>query len=122
RCAVDVARDLAPGVTEKEAARELGQRLRDEGVRSFFHQPFAWFGDRTCFRGFRTPLDFFPSGRRLEAGMPAILDVAPILEGYAADIGYAFSCGSNSIVEEGLNDLEVFRTLIVDKVNEGATL
>jgi Xaa-Pro aminopeptidase len=122
RCAEALARDLQPGVTEKEAADELGARLRREGVRSFFHQPFAWFGDRTCFRGFRTPLDFFPSTRRLESGMAAILDVAPVREGYAADIGYAFACGSNPLVEQGLTDLVGFRDLIVERVNEGQTL
>jgi Xaa-Pro aminopeptidase len=122
RCAEEVARSLEPGVTEKEAARQLGERLRGEGVRSFFHQPFAWFGDRTCFSGFRTPLDFFPSDRRLESGMAAILDVAPIRRGYAADIGYAFSCGSNPLVERGVADLEGFRSLILEKVNEGQSL
>jgi Xaa-Pro aminopeptidase len=122
RCAEDLARELRPGVTEKQAARELGRRLRAEGVQSFFHQPFAWFGDRTCFRGFRTPFDFFPSERRLESGMAAILDVAPIVDGYAADIGYAFACGDNPLVERGVADLAEFRGLIVDKVNEGQTL
>ena len=122
RCAEQVARELEPGITERVAARRLGDALRREGVRSFFHQPFAWFGDRTCFRGFRTPLDFFPSDRRLESGMAAILDVAPIRRGFAADIGYSFSCGSNPTVEQGLADLEGFRSLIVEKVNEGQSL
>jgi Xaa-Pro aminopeptidase len=122
RCAEAVARELQPGTSEKDAAHELGQRLRAQGVRSFFHQPFAWFGDRTCFRGMRTPLDFFPSTRRLESGMAAILDVAPIHQGYAADIGYAFACGSNPVVEQGLADLVGFRSLILEQVNEGQTL
>ena len=56
----------------------LGEKLRDAGVHGFFHRPFAWFGDRTCFKDFRTPLDFFPTDRALEPGMAAILDVAPV--------------------------------------------
>jgi Xaa-Pro aminopeptidase len=122
RCAEATAAELRPGVTEKQAAARLGELLREAGVRGFFHRPFAWFGDRTCFSGFRTPLDFFPSDRALEPGMAAILDVAPVKDGYAADIGYAFSCGENPEVERLLDDLEGFRTLIVELVERGETL
>lgn len=122
RCAVEVADGLAPGTTEKEAAARLGELLRDRGVSGFFHQPFAWFGDRTCFSGFRTPLDFFPSTKRLEAGTAAILDVAPIVGGYAADIGYSFACGSNPVLERACADLEGFRDLILERVRRGDTL
>jgi Xaa-Pro aminopeptidase len=120
--AVAVADGLQPGDTEKEAATRLGDALRRKGVRAYFHQPFAWFGDRTCFHEFRTPFAFFPSNRRLEDGMAAILDVAPILDGYAADIGYAFSLGSNPVVARMGADLEAFRELIVQRVNRGDTL
>lgn len=116
RCAVEVANELEPGVTEKEAAGQLRERLRRENVREFFHQPFAWFGDRTRFRGFRRPRDFFPTRRRLEPGMAAILDVAPILDGYAADVGYTFACGHNPEVERLLDELQGFRRLILERV------
>lgn len=122
RCAVEVADGLSAGDTEKEAAGRLGELLRAHGVQAFFHQPFAWFGDRTRFRGFRTPLDFFPSGRKLEQGMAAILDVAPIVDGYAADIGYTFSLGPNPVVERALDDLQQFRELIVERARLGETL
>jgi hypothetical protein len=120
--AQDVADGLRPGVTEKQAAARLHDRLRARGVRAYFHRPFAWFGDRTCFAGFRTPLAFFPTSRRLEDGMAAILDVAPILDGYAADIGYAFACGRNPVVNRLNADLEGFRELILERVNRGDTL
>jgi methionine aminopeptidase len=120
--AQDVADGLRPGVTEKQAAARLHDRLRARGVRAYFHRPFAWFGDRTCFAGFRTPLAFFPTSRRLEDGMAAILDVAPILDGYAADIGYAFACGRNPVVDRLNADLEGFRELILERVNRGDTL
>jgi Xaa-Pro aminopeptidase len=122
RCAVEVAGELTAGTTEKEAAARLGRRLADHGVRAFFHRPFAWFGDRTCFAGFRTPLDFFPSERRLEEGMPAILDVAPVVDGYPADIGYAFALGRNDVLERALDDLAAFRTLVLERVGAGDTL
>lgn len=123
RCAGEVAASLEPGVTEVEAADRLGAALRDAGVRSFFHQPFAWFGDRTAFSGFRSPLDFFPEDtRRLQPGMPAILDVAPIVDGYAADIGYSFALGENEVLDQALSDLRHFRTLVLERVNRGDSL
>jgi len=122
RCAVEVADGLQPGVSEREAARRLGARLRGEGVEGFFHQPFAWFGDRTCFKGFRTPFDFFPTDRKLEQGMAAILDVAPVRDGYGADIGYSFSCGPNEDLDRLHQELRGFRELIVDMVGRGETL
>src|SRR5215467_1507430 len=92
--ALEVAADLAPGVTEKEAAARLGAAIEARGVHRYFHHPFAWFGERTRFEGFRRISgDFFPSGKRLEAGMIGILDVAPIVDGFTADIGYTFACG-----------------------------
>lgn len=122
RAAVEVASGLEPGITEKQAAARLGDLLRARGVSGFFHQPFAWFGDRTCFKGFRTPLDFFPGDRVLERGMAAILDVAPVVRGFAADIGYSFSCGPNPELERLIQDLRGFRTLIVDRIVAGETL
>jgi Xaa-Pro aminopeptidase len=122
RCAEAVAHELVPGVTEKQAAARLGQALKREGVDGYFHQPFAWFGDRTCFKGFRHPLQFFPTDRAIERGMAGILDVAPIVDGFAADIGYSFSLGDNPELEQLQDDLEGFRALIVDRVRQGETL
>lgn len=119
RCTTEVAAELGNGVTEREAATRLRQRLEDAGVVHFFHEPFAWFGDRTSFQGMSRPLDFFPSTQKLRPGMPAILDVAPAVDGYVADIGYAFSLGDNPVVEQGLRDLQAFRELIADRVGRG---
>src|ERR1043165_2738653 len=86
-----VAARLEPGITEREAARMQREWLRERGVRDWFHLPFAWFGDRTAFVNFRLPFQFFPTDRRLEPGMPFILDMAPVLDGCTADIGYSGS-------------------------------
>lgn len=69
-CAEAVAARLKPGVTERDAARMQREWLRARGVRDWFHLPFAWFGDRTAFTGFKVPLQFFPTNRELEPGMP----------------------------------------------------
>lgn len=115
-CAESVAAWLAPGVTEREAAHRLRRELVAAGVQDFFHIPFAWFGDRTAFRHFRTPLQFFASGRRLEEGMCFVLDCAPVVDGYTADIGYAGKVGENPIWDMIAQDLRQYRELILREV------
>jgi len=115
-CVTAIERELREGMTEREAARRVDEWLRDHGVREYFHRPFAWFGDRTAFTRFRTALDFYPTSRRLEPGMPVILDVAPVVDGHAADIGYACRLGENPLHDQMLLDLEAYRKLILDGV------
>ncbi len=117
-----VERELHAGISEREAAARVAAAVQARGGRGWFHEPFAWFGERTAFRGFRLPTDFLPTNRRLEPGMAVILDVAPALDGFAADIGYAFAFGDNPLVERGLADLEPFRALLLDEVRAGRTL
>ncbi|MGW7126875.1 M24 family metallopeptidase [Streptomyces bobili] len=121
-CAQEVAARLKPGVTEREAARMQREWLRARGVRDWFHLPFAWFGDRTAFVGFRVPLQFFPTDRRLEPGMPFILDMAPVFEGFTADIGYSGALGGHPLQELLMDDLEAHRELILREVREGRSL
>ncbi|MBO7935229.1 M24 family metallopeptidase [Streptomyces antibioticus] len=117
-CAEAVAARLEPGVTEREAARMQREWLRERGVNDWFHLPFAWFGDRTAFTDFRIPLQFFPTNRRLEPGMPYILDMAPVLEGYTADIGYSGALGVHPVQERLMDDLRAHRELILREVRE----
>jgi Xaa-Pro aminopeptidase len=117
-CAEAVAARLEPGVTEREAARMQREWLRERGVRDWFHLPFAWFGDRTAFANFRIPLQFFPTDRALEPGMPFILDLAPVYEGFPADVGYSGSLGVNPVQDRLMADLEAHRELILREVRE----
>ncbi|MFF9170641.1 MULTISPECIES: M24 family metallopeptidase [unclassified Streptomyces] len=121
-CAEAVAARLRPGVTEREAARMQREWLSERGVRDWFHMPFAWFGDRTAFVDFHVPLQFFPTQRRLEPGMPFILDMAPVFEGYTADIGYSGSLGPNLVQDKLMADLEAHRELILREVRERRSL
>ncbi|WP_163506949.1 M24 family metallopeptidase [Fodinicola acaciae] len=121
-CAQKVADWLEPGVTERQAAGKLRHELVASGVDDFFHVPFAWFGDRTAFRHFRGPLDFFASGRTLREGMPFVLDCAPVIDGYTADIGYGGRIGDNRIWDQLFADLREYRDLILRRVRERATL
>lgn len=133
-CAEETAAGLAPGVTEREAAARFGASLRARGVEGFFHTPFAWFGERAGFYGFNPPaplrpLDnlrfarqFFPSEQRLEPGMTAILDVAPIRDGLCADIGYAFSLEPHPGLDDAMALLAEIRDLILAEVRAGRTM
>lgn len=120
--AAEVASGLRAGVTERQAASRLQALLIQRGVDDWFHRPFAWFGPRTAFRHFRLPHQFLPSGRRLGPGEAFILDVAPVVAGVTADIGYTGSLGPNPAVDRILDDLAAHRALIVDRVRAGQSL
>lgn len=128
-CAESVAAELEPGITEREVASRMRRHLQEHGADDCFHEPFAWFGDRTAFRGFvgLTHLGgfnpaFYPGGRKLEAGMPYILDCAPTVRGYTADIGYCGVVGGNRVLDRLMDDLQEYRLLILDKVRARETL
>lgn len=125
QCAEAIAQQLRPGISERQTAALMKTWLQDHGVREWFHQPFAWFGDRTAFRGliaFKALQGFnpafYPSTRRLEEGMPYILDCAPTLHGYSADIGYAGCLGQNPILERLQDDLVEHRQLILTLIRQ----
>lgn len=129
QCAEAIAAELQPGMTERQAAARMKTWLLDHGVEEWFHQPFAWFGDRTAFRGLIglkqlggfNPA-FYPGLRRLEANMPFILDCAPTWHGFTADIGYCGVLGENRVQARMMDDLLEYRQLIVDKVRDRALL
>jgi hypothetical protein len=121
RCVVAIERDLRPGMTERQVARMMRNWLSDHGIREYFHVPFVWFGDRTSFTGFRSPFQFAPTARKLEPGMPVILDVAPASDGYSADIGYSCCLGENAVLSRMQQDLREYRELIPALVKRGKT-
>ncbi|HEX2677834.1 MAG TPA: M24 family metallopeptidase [Polyangiales bacterium] len=118
-CAVAVEQFLVEGITELRVAELMRQYLADHGVREYFHTPFVWFGERTAFVDFKTDAAFAPSTRELRAGDPVILDVAPVVDGHAADIGYA--CGNNEIQAQMVDDLLEYRGLILEGVKARKT-
>jgi len=118
RCAEEVGASLAPGMTERQVARRMRHWLMGHGVDDWFHLPYAWFGDRTAFRNFRIGVQFLPGSRRLEEGMPYILDCAPVVDGYTADIGYAGCLGANADFDRIITDLAEYRGLILDLVRQ----
>jgi Xaa-Pro aminopeptidase len=114
--ALAVGAELRPGQTEREAAAALTAYCEARGIDGWFHRPFAWFGERTAFVGMTLPTAFFPTARKLERGMPFILDLAPILDGAVADIGYAGCVGEHKLHARMLGDLMAHRALILEGV------
>lgn len=128
-CAETIAAELEPGMSERQVAGLMKTWLLDHGVDEWFHQPFAWFGDRTAFRGLIGVKQlggfnpgFYPGRRKLEEGMPFILDCAPSLNGYAADIGYTGVLGEHPMLNRMMDDLLEHRRLILRLVRERQNL
>ncbi|MGJ8668397.1 MAG: M24 family metallopeptidase [Oceanococcus sp.] len=128
-CAETIAQELQPGVTERQVAARMKSYLLDHGATDCFHEPFAWFGDRTAFRGLIGVKQlggfnpaFYPGFRRLEENMPFILDCAPTLRGYTADVGYCHVLGQNDRLDQLMDDLLDFRILILDQVRQARPL
>ncbi len=95
-CAIEIAKELREGWTEKQTAKLMDTYLKDHGIKSFFHTSFAWFGPRSAFYGMKNYLDFLPKKKQVfQEGDVVILDTAPIVDGYIGDIGFTFSKSPN---------------------------
>lgn len=112
--AVTIGKELREGWTEARAAALMGTYLRDCGVKAFFHEPYAWFGERTRFDGIARLKysQFNPTNRRLNEGDAVILDVAPILDGCVGDIGYSLSLGANPRLDRAKKFLRELRAVL----------
>ncbi len=117
----EVAGAASAGVTEAELAARVEERLEADGARGFFHKPLVWFGERTAPTTPRTRTDAFPSAKVLEDGMAAIIDAAPLVDGYTADVSVSFACGENATVSRGKVVLAELRMAIPKWVSGGRT-
>lgn len=109
-----ISEEVRPGWTEKRAADLIDTYLKDNGVKNFFHYSFAWFGERTRFDGIKSYWDFLPTDRILEEDEVIILDTAPIVEGYAGDIGYTFSLLPHKGLDKAKEDLQYLKDRITE--------
>jgi len=117
-----VETSLRVGVTERDVASLLHARLAEAGVRRYFHGPLVWFGDRTVLGDSWPCADYLPTSRELRPGMPVILDVAPIVDGYVADVAYSFAFGDNYEMAQMLAELAWIRDAIPRALRRGLTL
>jgi Xaa-Pro aminopeptidase len=115
KCAKEVAAFIVEGWTEKQATEMMTTWLRDHGVKNFFHFPYAWFGERSRFDGIRIHnyFEFMATDRVILPSEVYILDVAPIVDGYIADIGYTGCLGDNAAYDKAKEFLEQLKQDIV---------
>jgi hypothetical protein len=120
----EVAAQLKPGVTERDATRTAMKAYRREGADRLFHLPVALFGDRTALPELSEPWtlqSFFPTDRALAAGDVVILDASPIFDGYVVDTSISLSIGPNAQHATAAADDLLFRASILEAVRSGAT-
>jgi hypothetical protein len=166
RLAFDLARrvesQLQPGMTEAEVATLIVAAQAQNDVFQVFHEPFAWFGIRTMLVPDWTPdhtaspstaattapqptanpvlarasTRFYDTHETLAEGMPAILDLAPAVNGIPADVGYSFTFVANGNDKTAdarpnattalFNELDAglarIRTFLLEGVRHGETL
>jgi Xaa-Pro aminopeptidase len=116
----EIAAELGPGVTEREATLRMTRAYRALGVNSYFHLPVALFGARTALPGRWRLRDFWPTRNRLKEGDAIILDASPIFDGYLIDTSFSTRLGDNPDHHRMMMDLAGFRDLIAARVREGA--
>jgi Xaa-Pro aminopeptidase len=112
-----VAAGLQPGDTERDAARRMRKCFHEQGVHHYFHVPVALFGERTAYPGDFGPLEALSTNRRYEAGMPVVLDAAPIYAGYTVDTSHA-AFAANAAQAALMPELARLRELILARVRE----
>lgn len=115
----ETASNLTEGVTERQVARELVKRYREQGVESFFHLPVVLFGKRTALPGQWSIGKFFPRDNGLRRDDSVILDAAPLFQGYLVDTSYSFCFGSSAAHRSMMQHLSTYREHVCEAVNRG---
>ena len=113
---VAVSQTLREGDREDQVARRLRRRFHEQGVHHYFHVPVVMFGVRTAYPGQFGQLEARATDQCLQAGMPVILDAAPIYEGFTVDTSLALNFGPSAGYERLMSDLWPFRNFILERV------
>lgn len=110
---------IQPGMSEVEAAQLIKEKFYSRGIKNFFHEPFAWFGARSCFEGFQSYKDFMPKADvNFREGDSFILDAAPVVNGVIVDGGVAFDNSNSPEFLKAQSFLLELRSEIPSKVLE----
>ncbi len=117
----EVAAQLEPGVTERDATRWAMKAFRREGADRYFHLPVALFGDRTTLPDPWTTEAFWPTDRVLGDGDAVILDASAIFDGYVVDTSVSCCVGSSPGHDAAVTDDLAYRDRILAAVRAGAT-
>jgi hypothetical protein len=117
RAVKEVAGLMTPGWTEQQAAEMVQTYLSDSGVKTFFHYPFAWFGERSKFAAMKNYREAMPTTRKLRENEVFILDVAPIYQNHSSDVGYTSCAGKNHELDLAMKFLKELRSDIPTLIN-----
>jgi Xaa-Pro aminopeptidase len=117
----EVAAQLEPGVTERDATRWAMKAYRREGADRFFHLPVALFGERSGLPEPWTTESFWPTDRALETDDAVVLDASPIFEGYVVDTSVSLSLAPSAAHTAAMADDLTYRATILEAVRAGAT-
>jgi Xaa-Pro aminopeptidase len=82
-----IARELAPGPTERQVAWEIEKRLREAGAQGLAFPPIVAAGPNSAMPHHQ------PGDYLLKLGEPIIIDMGARLDGYCADITRTFILG-----------------------------
>ncbi|MEP7019269.1 MAG: M24 family metallopeptidase [Pseudonocardiales bacterium] len=118
----EVADQLVPGMTERDATRLAVRAFAREGARRYFHPPVALFGVRTTCPEPWTTQSFYPTDYALREGDPIIMDASPMFDGFVVDTSISCTAGPASVeYAQVLADNLVYRDRVLEAVRAGAT-
>ena len=106
RVAVEkIAAKVTPGMRESEAYKLMGEELRLQGTRKFWHPIHIRFGENTLL-GYKEKEKLDPV---LKEDDIFFFDIGPIFEGHEADYGKTFIVGNDPLHQKAIDDVkEIF--------------
>jgi hypothetical protein len=142
RLGYDIAQEVESklwlGMTEADACDLVLAAQDRRDVRQVFHEPYVWFGGRTVpesgwarhpgsVRGpaaarVGPPPPFAATETELAMGTPMIIDLAPVVDGIPADVGYSCVFGDNRLFDDLDRALPRIRTFLLEGVRAGETM
>ena len=136
--ALTVESQLQEGMTETEVCRLVAAAQTRREIVQVFHEPYVWFGGRTLLQdgwapeargvldlaapGARPSPAFLPTGAALAEGVPLIIDLAPVVHGITADVGYSCVFGHNVMFDDLDRGMARIRTFLLEGVRSGETM
>ena len=125
-------------MTETDVCRLVAAEQARHDVVQVFHQPYVWFGHRTqlgdgwapttrgvlelATPGLRPSRAFLPTGATLSEGVPLIIDLAPVLHGITADVGYSCVFGKNECFDDLDRGMARVRSFLLEGVRAGESM
>jgi Xaa-Pro aminopeptidase len=109
-------RAVKPGATESQVAAEAERGMRYAGAEEFY-RTYVSSGPRTNIA------HGLPTNRKIQAGEPVMIDLAPIVNGYSADLCRTVVAGKPTAEQQAAYDLYLkAQAATIAKVKAGADM